>query len=529
MFKRLPRRQSTSSSLALTAATPTSVVPSLAPLPFQRSNPQVIQLQDVDLLSDLVILVMGATGGGKSTIINILAGGSCETPIIPINSTLEPCTDFTVVRVSSSQGTLCFIEVPEMKDAPFSQLYQRYNVIGIIFIHKVIDSRVSGELLRDMEEIKRCCNEDPLLASHIVCITTHWTSDQYDDDQELCIESQLMGSDELWGRQHREEGLVFKRFALEKPREVVDVLDHLLERERLPGKVISKECKEDEVWASRDWKIVVAMGMTGAGKSNFIEKAGGIVRIDPNAHLLESRTQSIQAYKVHINGHKLILVDTPGFNDTHRSDYEILKTIATWLESTFRHQALVSGVLYFHRITDNRMSGTAVSNINVFQGLIGKGLVYRNIKIVTTMWDHDLKGVGDTRENELREEYWGQMTKGGASVVRFHNTHESAKEILKSFRTDWHIQQALQLQVEMVKHHHQLKETKAGQLMYSKLEQLLSEHNELLNRLRKEGNNRYTAHPDYVRLMESLKEVQRDMAVLQLGFGSKLKVFFTKR
>lgn len=50
---------------------------------------------------------------------------------------------------------------------------------------------------------------------------------------------------------------------------------------------------------------------------------------------LDSQTKEIKAFKVHIHGQKLILVDTPGFDDTYRSDLDILRTIARWLETTY--------------------------------------------------------------------------------------------------------------------------------------------------------------------------------------------------
>jgi predicted GTPase len=31
----------------------------------------------------------------------------------------------------------------------------------------------------------------------------------------------------------------------------------------------------------------------------------------------------------------LVLVDTPGFNNTHKSDAEVLKMVADWLKSTY--------------------------------------------------------------------------------------------------------------------------------------------------------------------------------------------------
>jgi len=37
----------------------------------------------------------------------------------------------------------------------------------------------------------------------------------------------------------------------------------------------------------------------------------------------------------HLRGKRLVLVDTPGFDDTHTSDSEILRRIAIWLASSY--------------------------------------------------------------------------------------------------------------------------------------------------------------------------------------------------
>ena len=37
----------------------------------------------------------------------------------------------------------------------------------------------------------------------------------------------------------------------------------------------------------------------------------------------------------HVQGKRLILVDTPGFDDTYMSDSEILRRIALWLASSY--------------------------------------------------------------------------------------------------------------------------------------------------------------------------------------------------
>ena len=52
---------------------------------------------------------------------------------------------------------------------------------------------------------------------------------------------------------------------------------------------------------------------------------------------LNSCTQKVKAVGcLHPDGkgRKVVLIDTPGFDDTERTDYEVLKAIAEWLKNT---------------------------------------------------------------------------------------------------------------------------------------------------------------------------------------------------
>ena len=50
---------------------------------------------------------------------------------------------------------------------------------------------------------------------------------------------------------------------------------------------------------------------------------------------LESSTANVQlADEFTLDGQRVLLVDTPGFDNTHKSDTDILKLIATFLAST---------------------------------------------------------------------------------------------------------------------------------------------------------------------------------------------------
>lgn len=52
-------------------------------------------------------------------------------------------------------------------------------------------------------------------------------------------------------------------------------------------------------------------------------------------HDLESCTSEIGMIKMPFLGHNIVFVDTPGFDDTKKSDSDILKMISDWLEKTY--------------------------------------------------------------------------------------------------------------------------------------------------------------------------------------------------
>lgn len=51
-------------------------------------------------------------------------------------------------------------------------------------------------------------------------------------------------------------------------------------------------------------------------------------------HDLESHTSEIKATRCTIGEASIVLVDTPGFDDTKKTDLQILESIADWLSET---------------------------------------------------------------------------------------------------------------------------------------------------------------------------------------------------
>jgi len=96
-------------------------------------------------------------------------------------------------------------------------------------------------------------------------------------------------------------------------------------------------------------------------------------------------TSKVQPYPFDYASAKITLVDTPGFNDTKRSDTEALEEIADWTSATCRKKQLLPGIIYLHPITHARMEGSAMRNLRMFPSLCGQE-VLGNVLLTTTQW-----------------------------------------------------------------------------------------------------------------------------------------------
>ncbi|KAH7925401.1 kinase-like protein [Leucogyrophana mollusca] len=239
---------------------------------------------------------------------------------------------------------------------------------------------------------------------------------------------------------------------------------------------------EDGTWPITDQDIIVAvMGPTGTGKSSFInaatQKTSSII-----GHNLESCTQEVRAFNCphpRQRGRNVVFVDTPGFDDTHRTDYDILKDIAKWLETTYRQRITLSGILLFHSISESRMRGAPLRNLDMFQELCGVNAL-QNVVLTTTMWDEVPVEVGAQREDQLRNEFWGPMISHGCRIARFESTWESAWDIIGKF--DIATRKPVQLQVQLVDKGLKLPQTSAYGVLTRWWEAAIAKLKELLQK-----------------------------------------------
>ena len=129
---------------------------------------------------------------------------------------------------------------------------------------------------------------------------------------------------------------------------------------------------------------------------------------------------------------------------------------------SYRQKIKLAGVIYLHRISDNRMSASAWKNIELLENLCGERAM-RNIVLVTTMWGEVKEDKGTQRERELHGEYWRPMLDKRTKAMRFQDTTESAWTIADSILgTD---PSHLDLQKDLVDGQKSLSETRAGILL----------------------------------------------------------------
>ncbi|KAG6382119.1 P-loop containing nucleoside triphosphate hydrolase protein [Boletus reticuloceps] len=261
--------------------------------------------------------------------------------------------------------------------------------------------------------------------------------------------------------------------------------------------------------------VIAVMGPTGSGKSTFIRLASGR-DIQGIGHELTSFTKEVLAirFRDQESGRHVVLVDTPAFDDTFKSDLDILNTISNWLNSSYKRGKLLSGILYLHRITDNRMAGTPLRNLRVFRKLCGKDALDK-VYLTTTMWDEVDQSIGERRLEELGTEYWRSMIIQGAEVVCLQNNEDSAKQIIQQILSQEVVRKAVLLQEEMADLRKELEETQAGQELYSQLEKLVERQMVLLKRIDEE---RKVASKEGV-----LDELQGEYNGLRVQIDGKLR------
>ncbi|KAL3461860.1 hypothetical protein BJX64DRAFT_150083 [Aspergillus heterothallicus] len=192
-------------------------------------------------------------------------------------------------------------------------------------------------------------------------------------------------------------------------------------------------------------RFFLVMGKTGSGKSTFIARCTG--QDVTVSHGLYSCTSVIDTYSYSLplakpygwaRTRRIHLIDTPGFNDTNRSDIETLEILASYLGASYANGVRINGIIFLHPITDNRVSGSSMRTMEMLKMICG-WTSYKSMAITSTMWPDrskstfnytsceselgvDSHSLLEQREAELMtdQRFLGEVVAKGAVVFR-HN------------------------------------------------------------------------------------------------------------
>ncbi|KAG8916600.1 hypothetical protein FRC03_001224 [Tulasnella sp. 419] len=263
---------------------------------------------------------------------------------------------------------------------------------------------------------------------------------------------------------------------------------------------------------TKDDIVIALMGATGAGKSTFINTFSGSNLAVGRG--LESETKEVEPVRFTHEGRNIVLIDTPGFDDTHTSDTDILRDIAKWLELGYESGRLLNGIIYLHRISDNRVGGISFKNMRLFHALCGRKAM-KNVVLCTTMWENVDSTLAEAREEDLLAKFWNTMTTQGARAARHYGTHQSALAIINELLDLPPI--PLDIQVSLAEGR-SLAETAAGKWIDRELVAMQAKHKQEMEDLKKEWKEASQFHDQetQAQLSAELERLKAEVARRQL-------------
>lgn len=218
---------------------------------------------------------------------------------------------------------------------------------------------------------------------------------------------------------------------------------------------------------------------------------------------------------------KLTLLDSPGFNDTYRSETEILNSISSFLSETYSHGFKLSGIIYLHAISNPRMEGSARLSLRMFRKLVGDDSL-SNVILSTTHWSRVTPEEGTHREADLEDKFWKDLLDKGAAMMRHTGERDSALALIDALINKTPV--VLDIQHELVDEGKALIDTAAGSELNKELLDLQRRYESDLSEVRKEmeiamreNDQRNKAELDEIRhkLDNQLADVKRNQSSLR--------------
>jgi hypothetical protein len=198
----------------------------------------------------------------------------------------------------------------------------------------------------------------------------------------------------------------------------------------------------------------------------------------------------------------------------------------------YNRNVKLSGLVYLHRITDNRMAGSPYKNLRMFGNLCGDSATAR-VVLVSTMWDKVQRDVGKQREQQLIQQFWKPLIDKGSGIDRLGQSDSGeAWRIVDDLVRKHHDREAVLLQEEIVDLQHKLNETEAGKTLYSALQKALADQKDslksILAQVEKSGDPKLKKEleKEYKKIRDQFEKTFKEVNKMKIPFGRRIQMFF---
>jgi len=276
-------------------------------------------------------------------------------------------------------------------------------------------------------------------------------------------------------------------------------------------------------------RVVFVMGPTGSGKSTFIDCAAR-QNGQTIGHKLRPFTSAIQTVRIdHSTLGSVVFVDTPGFDSTTKSDVEILTMISNWLVKVYEGKLNLAAIIYMHKISDHRMTGSLLKNLKMFTSVCGRKAM-PHVVIATTMWGKVDPVEGAKREEELKGDFWKDILAAGCRTERFEQTYKSAWDIVGIVADDGRGAVPL-LPREMVDSGRRLNETEAGITLNRELEKLIKDWKDAGRRLTQQAKTQdnEAVVQELNQIEERIGQIADQLREMKIPFVRKVRLYFASK
>lgn len=207
-------------------------------------------------------------------------------------------------------------------------------------------------------------------------------------------------------------------------------------------------------------------------------------------------------YESTIDNKMILLLDTPGFDDSEQTNLDILREIVSslYVFALRPTEVEVRGLIFLHDITETRLSGSQRMTWQILKAICGEGSM-KNVLVGTTQWSSE----GDRRfqneekrERELYGKHWNGIHKSSRVV---YGDKENAHQIIRDLLVKPPV--LLLVQTEMINPPHTIEATTAGRVV---MPAAFVE----LERLRKEMADQQIGNREAIRRTEETHRKEKD-------------------